>query len=118
MMLRFRCLEYGHMMEEPQDASNLAKKRRNGCGSTQSRLKIMEDALNLAKTGRILCVNTVQPNTLEESDDTYHRDLAKTGPIWWIHSDLLQHEGGCLEVSTDRSHSVDPLWMQPRFVST
>ena len=48
------------MMEEAHDASNLAKKRRNGCGSTQSRLKIMEDALNLAKTGQILCVNTVQ----------------------------------------------------------
>ena len=27
---------------------------------TQSGITIMEDALNLAKTGRILCVNTVQ----------------------------------------------------------
>ena len=59
-MLRFRCLEYGHMMEEPQDASDLAKKRQNGCGYAKSRLKIMEDTCNLAKTGQILCVNTVQ----------------------------------------------------------
>ena len=77
------------MMEEPQDASDLAKKRQNGCGSTQSRLKIMEDALNLAKTGRILCVNTVQ----------------------------TQYDGGssrCLIFGKDRSHLVDPL----RFTST
>ena len=83
-MFRFRCLEYGHMIKEAQDASDLAKKRQNGCGSTQSGLKIMDYTCNLAKTGRILCVNTVQ----------------------------TQHDGGgsrFLELGKDRVRLVDPL---------
>ena len=68
-MLRFRCLEYGHMMEEAQDASDLAKKRQNGCGSTQSRQKNMEDTVTQQRQVEY-CVSTqFRPNMMEESDD-------------------------------------------------